>query len=114
PKASVQTFDDFIGGILSPDDLRPAEKKLCALSAKLATDGIWVTYQTTAGSFIYHHWLDGKHLRGLQYGCEKNTEWERVEGEAEEWEQEQFWNKESLRMCLKNLATSEAERKKLK
>lgn len=113
PKATVEQFDDFIGGILSTDDVEPPEKKLSALSAKLITDVFWVTYQTTAGSFIYHHWLDGKHLRALMYGCLKEGRWDRVEGQAEEWEEEQFWDKESLKMCLKE-ARSEAERKKVK
>ncbi|MGC3958445.1 MAG: hypothetical protein QM813_11040 [Verrucomicrobiota bacterium] len=113
PKASIQAFDDFIGGILSSDDVEPPEKKLSALSAKLTTDVFWVTYQTTAGSFIYHHWLDGEHLRALMYGCLKEGRWDRVEGQAEEWEEEQFWSKDSLKFCLKE-AGSEAEKKKLK
>lgn len=113
PKAKVQTFDDFIGGILSTDDVGPPEQKLSALSAKLATDVYWVTYQTTAGSFLYHHWLNGKHLRALAYGCTRENSWERVEGQAEPWEEEQFWDAESLKMCLK-AASSDAERKKLK
>jgi hypothetical protein len=113
PKASIQAFDDFIGGILSSDDVEPPEKKLSALSAKLATDVFWVTYQTTAGSFIYHHWLEGKHLRALMYGCVKEGRWDRVEGQAEDWEEEQFWSKDSLKFCLKE-AGSEAEKKKLK
>src|SRR5262245_14571771 len=110
PKADVQTSDDFIGGVLSSDDIEPPEQKLSALSAKLATDVFWVSYQTTAGSFIYHHWLDGKHLRALMYGCMKEGRWERVEGKAEEWEQECFWDEESLEMNLED-AKTEAERK---
>ncbi len=113
PKASIQTFDDFIGGILSTDEWEAPEKKLSALSRKLETDIVWVTYQTTAGSFIYHHWHSGAHLRALMYGCLKEGRWDRVEGQAEEWEEEQFWDKESLKMCLKE-AGSEAARKKLK
>src|SRR5262245_8918344 len=77
PKARVEVFDDFIGGLLSSDDLEPPEQKLSALSAKLATDLIWVTFQTTAGSFVYHHWQKGLHLRALVYGCEKEGRWER-------------------------------------
>ncbi len=79
PKARVEVFDDFIGGILSSDDLEPREQKLSALSETLATDIIWVTFQTTAGSFAYHDWQNGAHLRALTYGCEKEGRWLRVE-----------------------------------
>lgn len=113
PKAHVETHDEFVGGVLSADDIEPPEQKLSALSKKLATDVIWVAYQTTAGSFIYHHWQNGAHLRALMYGCLKGGTWDRVEGEAEEWEQECFWDEESLEMNLKE-AKSAAERKKLK
>jgi len=112
PKARIEVFDDFIGGILSSDDLEPPEQKLSALSETLATDIIWVTFQTTAGSFAYHHWQSGSHLRALTYGCEKEGRWERVEGEAEEWE-EFFWDADSLETVL-DAAKSDAERKKLK
>jgi hypothetical protein len=113
PNAQVQTFDDFIGAILPADELEPPEKKLSALSAKLATDVIWVTYQTTAGSFIYHHWLDGTHLRALMYGCIKEGRWDRVAGQVEDWEKDCFWDKESLKMSLKR-TRSDAQRKRLK
>jgi hypothetical protein len=69
-------------------------------------------YARTLG-LIYHHWQKGAHLRALMYGCLKGGTWDRVEGEAEEWEQECFWDEESLEMNLKE-ATSAAERKKLK
>lgn len=113
PKAEVQTFDDFIGGVLSSDDVDPPEQMLSDLSARLATDIYWVTYQTTAGSFIYHHWLNGEHLRALTYGCVRESRWDRVEGQAEAWEAEHFWDTDSLKMCLKK-AASEAERTKIK
>src|SRR5437899_10120392 len=92
PNAVIETFDDFVGGALSDNDLVPPESKLSALSAKLATDVIWVTYQTTAESFMYHHWQNGAHLRGLEYGCAKEGRWDRVEGQAEEWKKECFWD----------------------
>ncbi|MBC7783929.1 MAG: hypothetical protein H7144_08815 [Burkholderiales bacterium] len=113
PKAQVKAFDDFIGAVLSSNDLEPPEQKLCALSAKLNTDVIWLTFQTTAGSFIYHHWQNGSHLRALMYGCKKDGQWDRVEGQAEEWETECFWDEESLEMNLEE-AKSDAERKRLK
>ena len=113
PQAQVETFDEFMGGVLSADDLEPPEPKLSALSSELGTDVFWVTYQTTAGSFIYHHWLNGKHLRALMYGCRAEGRWDRVEGQAEEWEQDCFWDEDSLEMVLED-ASSDAERKQLK
>jgi hypothetical protein len=47
------------------------------------------------------------------YGCMKEGRWDRVEGQAEEWEKECFWDEESLEMNLEE-AKSDAERKKLK
>lgn len=112
PKAHVRSFDDFMGGVLSSEEWEAPEKKLLALSAKLQTDIFWVTYQNTVGSFIYHHWQCGTHLRTLMYGCLKEFKWDRVEGQAEPWEEEQFWDKESLKMCLKE-EKSETKRKKI-
>jgi len=112
PNARVEIFDNFIGGLLSGDELEPQEQKLSALSARLETDVIWVTFQTTAGSFAYHHWHSGTHQRALTYGYIKEGRWDRVEGVAEPWE-DFFWDKESLERCLE-LAKSDAERKKLK
>src|SRR5262245_27432385 len=88
PKAQIETSADFMAGLLSDDEWNPTEQKLSklsTLSAKLATDIFWVTYQTTMGSFIYHHWHNGSHLRTLMYGCIKEFKWERVEGQAEPW-----------------------------
>src|SRR5437868_14237333 len=69
PKARIEVTEDFIGAVLSDDVVEPPEQTLSELSAKLETDVIWVTYQTTAESFIYHHWRAGKQLRALWYGC---------------------------------------------
>jgi hypothetical protein len=112
PKAKLEVSGSFVGGVLSDTEWEASETKLAALSAKLATDVFWVTYQNTAGSFIYHHWHNSLHLRTLMYGCLKDGKWDRVEGQAEPWEKECFWDKESLKMCLKE-AKSDAARKKL-
>lgn len=95
PKARIEVTADFIGGILSSDDVEPPEHALSEVSAKLGTDVIWVTYQTTAESFIFHHWRAGSQLRALWYGCASEGTWERVEGEAEQWEREAFWDDET-------------------
>jgi hypothetical protein len=95
PKARIEVTADFIGGVLSDDDAAPPEQALSGLSAKQETDVIWVTYQTTAESFIFHHWRAGKQLRALWYGCADEGTWERVEGRAEPWERGAFWDDEA-------------------
>jgi hypothetical protein len=112
PKAKLEVSGSFVGGVLSDTEWEASETKLAALSAKLATDVFWVTYQNTVGSFIYHHWHNGVHLRTLMYGCLKEGKWDKVEGQAEPWEKECFWDKESLKMCLEE-AKSDAERKRI-
>ena len=69
PEVQIQVFPEFIGGILSRDVIEPPEQRLARLSAKLDTDVIWVTYQTTVDAVIYHHWRTGEQLRALWYGC---------------------------------------------
>jgi len=113
PKALLEVSKNYVGGVLSDEEWEASEKKLSALSAKLETDVFWVTYQTTVGSFIYHHWQNSKHLRTLMYGCLKEGRWDRVEGKAEPWEKECFWDEDSLEMNLEE-ASSDAQRKKLK
>lgn len=95
PKARIEVTRDFVGGVLSDDDAAPLEQALSELSAKQETDVIWVTYQTTAESFIFHHWRAGKQLRALWYGCASEGTWERVEGRAEPWERGAFWDDEA-------------------
>ena len=112
PKAKIQVLPDFMGAILSRDDIQPPEQRLAELSAKSATDVIWVTYQTTAESFVFHHWRSGEQLRALWYGCASEGTWERVEGQAEPWETEEFWTEEALEGSLE-CAESDSERRKL-
>ena len=100
PKAKFEIPPDFIGAVLSRNDIKPPEMKLADLSSKFATDVIWVTCQTTAESFIFHHWRTGKQLRALWYGCACEGTWERVEGEAEPWEAEEFWSQDALESSL--------------
>jgi hypothetical protein len=113
PGARVVSTADFMGGVLSSKDIEAPEAKLSALSAELATDIIWVTSQTTAESFVYHHWRAGSHLRALHYGCANEGTWDRVEGHADAWEKEAFWSKEDLE-CQLESAETESERRKLR
>lgn len=115
PKADIQVLPEFVGAMLSADDidLGVPEQKLGEISATLKTDVIWVTYQTTAESFIFHHWRGGEQLRALWYGCASEGTWERAEGQAEPWEAKEFWSEESLEGALE-LAESDSERLKLR
>jgi hypothetical protein len=112
PKASIEISTDFVGGVLSRDDFEPPEQKLAELSAKLDTDVIWVTFQSNAGSFIFHHWRAGTQMRALWYGCANEGTWDRVEGEPEPWERDAFWGRESLE-CLLEFAETDGEKERL-
>ena len=113
PKADIQMLPDFVGALLSRDDIEPPEQKLQELAASLGTDVIWVTFQTTAESFIFHHWRAGEQLRALWYGCADEGVWGRAEGEAEPWEAEEFWSEEALEGALE-CAESESEQRKVR
>lgn len=95
PKAGIQMLPEFFGAIVSRDDIEPPEQKLLELSANLGTDVIWITFQTTAESFIFHHWRAGEQLRALWYGCANEGTWERVDGAVEPWERAAFWDEET-------------------
>ena len=84
PDADIQILPEFVGAILSSDnlDFGLKEQELKNISASLKTDLIFVLYQTTAGSFIFHHWRDGEQLRALWYGCASEGTWERAEGDV--------------------------------
>jgi hypothetical protein len=113
PKAKVQMLPEFVGAILSRNDMEPPEQKLKELSASLRTDVIWVTFQTTAESFIFHHWREGEQLRVLWYGCAEEGVWGRAEGQVEPWEADEFWSEEPLEAALE-CAETESEQGKLR
>jgi hypothetical protein len=113
PKADIQMLPEFVGAILSRDDIEPPEQKLKEVSGSLGADVIWVTFQTTAESFIFHHWRAGEQLRALWYGCADEGVWGRAEGEAEPWEAEEFWSEDALEGALE-CAENEAEQQKLR
>lgn len=112
PDAMIVLPGEYMGGVLSVDDSDVPEQELADVSAKQETDIIWVTYQTTAESFIFHHWRNGSKLRSLWYGCTNEGTWDRVEGEAEPWEAEEFWSDDALEGAIE-CAESDADRKKL-
>jgi hypothetical protein len=80
----------------------PPEDELAALSARLDTDVLWLTFQSAADAFRFHHWRSGKHLRSLVYAYVEQCVWERVEGEPEPWEREAFFDPRQLADVLKD------------
>jgi hypothetical protein len=108
PKAEIQVLPEFIGAILY--DIEPLEQKLKDLSATFGTDVIWVLFQTTAESFLFHYWRSGEQLRAL---CSNEGVWDQVEGQAEPWEAEEFWSEEVFEGALECAETG-AERLRLR
>ncbi|KAF0177420.1 MAG: Uncharacterized protein FD161_2507 [Limisphaerales bacterium] len=100
PKVVFEQVPNFIAAALSGDDFPLPEQKLADLSVASATDVIGLAYQGAAGSFMFHHWRGGVQLRCLWYGCEEEGCWDRVEGQAEPWEQAYFWSPEALKNAL--------------
>lgn len=113
PEARIETSSGFVGAVLARDEIEPREACLLELSGTLATDVIWLAYQSAVGAFIFQHWQAGRLIRALWYGCRNEGSWDRVAGSAEPWEREALWNDEALEDLLQ-CAESEAERQKLK
>lgn len=113
PKARIEASACFVGAVLAHDEFEPRERHLLELSGTLATDVIWVAYQSTVGAFIFHHWQSGLLVRALWFGCRNEGTWDRVAGSAEPWEHEALWNDEALEDLLQ-FAESDAEQEKLK
>jgi hypothetical protein len=102
PEAKISPGENYQGVTLSPEAFTPPENALSALSARLHTDVLWLSFQSTVDAFQFHHWRDGKHLRALGYGCyELERTWERVEGAAEPWERDVFFSQKDLQAALK-------------
>jgi hypothetical protein len=79
------------------DRFRCPEAELMALSERLKTDVIWLSFQSDVDAFQFHHWRSGKHLRSLVYGCfDEDGTWERVEGWAEPWEDAILFDRHQL------------------
>ena len=93
------------------EDFAPPVDDLAGLSADLATDVIWLSFQSVVDAFEFHHWRAGTILRALVFGCyEEERTWERVEGEAEAWEREAFFDPKALRHPLEYAKTDDEKR----
>jgi len=109
----IEASSKFVGVRMPDDAFEVPEDKLSELSHTLNTEVIWLGFQSTVDAFQYHHWKDGKHLRALVYGCFREERvWERVEGMAEGWEKDVFFEDRKLVRAQK-YASTEAEKKEL-
>jgi len=77
------------------------EDEILQLSLSLQTDAIWITFQSTADVFVYHHCNKGSVVRSLCFGRFNEREWERIEGIPEPWENATFFDTKKLAFLLK-------------
>jgi len=84
-----------------PCGYRAPEAELRDLSRRLATDVIWLGFQSLVDAFQYHHWRTGDHVRSLVFGCfgEERT-WEKASGQPESWERDALFSDEDLAFWL--------------
>jgi hypothetical protein len=114
PRAEMDSSPEFVGIAMPDDAFEAPERDLKELSFELKTDVIWLSLQSAVDAFQFHHWRAGKQLRSLVFGCfvEERT-WERVEGEAEPWERDVFFDPRALEIPLE-FATTEDEKDELR
>jgi hypothetical protein len=108
PRAKTERGLDFFVIEQPRTAFNPPEDELAALSARLDTDVLWITYQSAADAFAFHHWRSGKHLRSLVYGYVEQFVWERVEGAPEQWERDAFFDPRRLADALEGASPKEA------
>jgi hypothetical protein len=87
----------------------PNESDLSAFSERLATDVLWLGFQSAVDAFQFHHWSSGKHARALVFGFfEKERTWERVEGNPESWERSAFFAERDLAQLVEAVSREQA------
>lgn len=112
--AEIEASSQFVGVKMPDDAFEAPERDLAALSSRLGTDVIWLSFQSTVDAFQFHHWSVGEHVRALVYGCfQAERTWERVEGQPEPWERDIFFSEHKLEQVLK-YAGSDSEREELR
>lgn len=100
PSAVMTSNSQFIGVVLDNQAETPVHE-LMALSARLETDVMWLSFQSVVDAFEYYRWNSGVLLRALVYGCyTQERTWERIEGQPEAWEQAAFFDPEDLALLL--------------
>src|SRR4051812_43341069 len=113
PQAIVEHSPKFSGARMPDEAYEPPERELAALSSQLATDVIWLGFQSTVDAFLFGHWRAGAPVRTLVHGCREEAVWERAEGAPQDWERSVFFPPENLNRALK-YAESPAQREELK
>lgn len=83
----------------------PPEADSIELSARLDTDVLWLSFQSSADIFEFSHWRSGLRLRELAF---RGYVWERVSGAAEPWERGVFFDSEQLEDRLLRAGAEEA------
>jgi hypothetical protein len=76
------------------------EPDLIELSLCLETDVMWLSYHSITDGLEYYHWQAGKLVRALGYGLYQDRTWERIEGQAEAWERQFFFDPQGLASLL--------------
>jgi hypothetical protein len=113
PDVEMDISTEFWGVRLPDYAFEPPERKLMDLSLRMATDVIWLSFQSVVDAFQFHHWRAGEHLRTLVYGAFKEERtWERVEGSPEPWERQVLLDQSELENRLE-YSDSDYERQEL-
>jgi hypothetical protein len=110
PTAFTESGSEFYAIEEKQTNFAPPVINLAALSARLITDVIWLSFQSAVDAFQFHHWRSGKYLRALVFGCfEQERTWEKVQGEPEEWERGVFFDAKQLKYTLEYASKQEAD-----
>jgi hypothetical protein len=113
PGMPIEATPHFLGVRMADEAYVPPEPKLLAMSATLATDVMWLGFQSTVDAFYFHHWRSGDSVRCLIHGCfEEEGTWDRAEGACEPWEREAFFSQGALENALR-YATVDANQEEL-
>jgi len=109
PNAKVESGQDFIGVTLAADDDGSPTCDLAKLSTEFRTDVVWLSFQSVVDAFQFRHWLAGKLVRSLVFGCYGDEErmWNEVDGQPEPWERKAFFDPSALEIPLKYAASDE-------
>jgi len=102
PTAYTEAGSSFFAIDLRPDQFGCPEDELLFLSQTLLTDVLWITFQSAADAFEFHHWKAGKLLRSLIFGGKVQGIWERVDGVPEAWERDTFFEARQLKSLLED------------
>lgn len=110
PDAEMEGGSEFIGIELPSDDYGSPTCDLVEISAKLDTDVIWLSFQSTVDAFQFRHWQAGKLVRSLVFGCYEERMWTEAEGQPEPWERAAFFDAKALKISLECTANDEQKR----